>query len=244
MRIEHIFFDLDNTLWDFNTNAYYTIQKLFNDCRVEECYGVKFEDFFQTYKEVNEQLWEEIRDGKISKEELQERRFKESFAAFDVHDFDLANYFEQHFLDEVIQFSHKMDGANELLESLFGDYQLHIISNGFFETTHNKIRRAGWTHYFQTITSADEVGKRKPHPDIFHFALDKAKANIKNSILIGDDIIADIEGAAAVGMRSIFFYPFENEFPKVSTEFRVRYLSDIRSMLDELKQKTPLRAEF
>ncbi|MDR6159673.1 FMN phosphatase YigB (HAD superfamily) [Chryseobacterium sp. SLBN-27] len=68
MKIQHIFFDLDNTLWDHRKNAYLTIKNLFEKEEINLKYNIDFEEFHSVYHEINEKLWENIRDGIIDKE--------------------------------------------------------------------------------------------------------------------------------------------------------------------------------
>jgi putative hydrolase of the HAD superfamily len=75
MKIKHIFFDLDNTLWDHRKNARLTLDILFKRYKVEELYQINFEDFHTAYDIINEDLWAKIRDEKIDKDYLQKHRF-------------------------------------------------------------------------------------------------------------------------------------------------------------------------
>ena len=115
-------------------------------------------------------------------------------------------YFEEHFLDKILNHNHLVEGAEYILEYLKNkNYKLHIISNGFQEVTERKCILSEIDHYFQTITSADSVGVRKPNPEIFEYSLSLANASKNESILIGDDWIADIIGAQNFGIDVIFF---------------------------------------
>ncbi|MFY7813930.1 MAG: HAD family hydrolase, partial [Chryseobacterium taeanense] len=154
----------------------------------------------------NEKLWEDIRDGIIDKEYLRKHRFYDTFKHFDVDDEELSMYFEEHFLDKILNHNELVEGAEYILEYLkTKDYTLHIISNGFKEVTERKCILSGIAQYFQTITSADSVGVRKPKPEIFEYSLKLAGASKEESILIGDDWIADIIGAQNFGIDVIFF---------------------------------------
>lgn len=213
MKIRHIFFDLDNTLWDHRKNAYLTLQQIFEREKIQEKYQLDFEDFHREYFTINEHLWAQIRDGVIDKEYLRKHRFYDSFLFFGIDDFELAQYFEKHFLDEILAFNHLVDGCNEILDYLKDKgYILHVLSNGFQEVTHRKVKESGIASYFDTITSADELHIRKPHPEIFQWALDKASADKSESLMIGDDWIADVEGAQSFGMKVIFFDVLQDGF--------------------------------
>ncbi len=205
-NIRHIFFDLDNTLWDHRKNAKLTLEGLFSTYKIQEKHQLSFDDFHHKYDEINERLWELIRDGEIDKEYLRKHRFYDTFLHFGIDDFELAQVFEHQFLDEIIAYNELIDGALDVLEYLkTKEYQIHIISNGFHEVTHRKIDGSGIRQYVETVTSADEVKVRKPNPKIFEFALNKANAERKESVLIGDDWIADVKGAQNFGMKAVFF---------------------------------------
>lgn len=206
MKIQHIFFDLDNTLWDHRRNAYLTIKQLFEKEEIALKYGIDFEEFHSVYHEINEKLWEDIRDGIIDKEYLRKHRFYDTFRHFNVDDEQLSMYFEEHFLDKILNHNELVEGATYILDYLKAkNYTLHIISNGFKEVTERKCILSGIDQYFQTITSADTVGVRKPRPEIFEYSLKLAEASKAESILIGDDWIADVVGAQNFGMDVIFF---------------------------------------
>lgn len=206
MKIQHIFFDLDNTLWDHRKNAYLTIKSLFEKEEINLKYNIDFEEFHSVYHEINEKLWEDIRDGIIDKEYLRKHRFYDTFNNFGVDDEELSMYFEEHFLDKILNHNELVEGAEYILEYLKAkNYTLHIISNGFKEVTERKCILSGIDKYFQTITSADSVGVRKPRPEIFEYSLSLSDATKADSILIGDDWVADVVGAQNFGMDVIFF---------------------------------------
>ena len=231
MKIQHTFFDLDNTLWDHRRNAYLTIKTLFEKEEINLKYNIDFEDFHSVYHEINESLWEKIRDGIIDKEYLRKHRFYDTFKHFNVDDPELAMYFEEHFLDKILNHNELVEGAAYILEYLKSkNYTLHIISNGFKEVTERKCILSGIDTYFQTITSADAVGVRKPRPEIFEYSLGLSDAQKENSILIGDDWIADVVGAQNFGMDAIFFDVL-NENPQQEGLKVVKHLLQIKDFL-------------
>ena len=230
-NIRHIFFDLDNTLWDHRKNAYLTIRELSSQQKIGEKYSIDFELFHDAYHEINEKLWEQIRDGEIDKEYLRKYRFYNTFLRFGVDDQVLSDYFEHHFLDEILKYNELVPGAADLLDYLEGKaYKMHIISNGFQEVTERKCILSGIADYFETITSADSVGVRKPRPEIFQHSLDLARAEKSESILIGDDWIADVKGAQRFGIDVIFFDVY-NDDPQEADLKVIQHLSQIKDYL-------------
>lgn len=226
----HLFFDLDNTLWDFRKNSKITIQEMYNFNRLEEKYDVSFEEFYPVYHHKNEELWIEFRDHNLTKEELRARRFKEAFENVGIFNEELALTFENNYLDQVIHHHHLVDFAEETLTYLKEKgYFLHVISNGFIEVTHRKVEKSKLKPFIQTITSAEELNKRKPNPEIFLHALKKANANASNSILIGDDWIADIVGAKNAFIRPIFFNALNETFDFKNVEV-INCLSELKNI--------------
>lgn len=231
MNIQHIFFDLDNTLWDHRRNAYLTIKDLFEKEEITLKYKIDFEKFHAAYHEINERLWEQIRDGEIDKDYLRKHRFYDTFNRFGIDDLELAMFFEEHFLDKILNYNHLVEGAEYILEYLKAkNYTLHIISNGFQEVTERKCILSGIDHYFQTITSADSVGVRKPNPAIFEYSLKLAEAKKEESVLIGDDWIADVVGAQQFGIDVVFFDVL-NENPKQENLKSIKHLLQIKDYL-------------
>ncbi len=231
MNIRHIFFDLDNTLWDHRKNAYLTLKTIFEREKIKEKYHLNFEDFHKEYFTINEHLWAQIRDGKIDKIHLRKHRFYDSFLFFGIDNMELSQYFESHFLDEILAYNHLVEGCLEVLDYLkTKNYRLHILSNGFHEVTHRKVNESGISQYFDTVTSADEINIRKPQPEIFQLAINKAHAKTEESIMIGDDWIADIEGGLSFGMEVVFFDVFNDDLyqEKVRT---IKKLTDLKEIL-------------
>ena len=230
-NIRHIFFDLDNTLWDHRNNAYLTLKEIYKRENVQEKYNLGFEDFHREYFTINERLWAQIRDGEIDKDYLRKHRFYDSFLFFGIDDYDLAQVFEQNFLDEILNYNDLVEGAFELLEYLSEKgYTLHILSNGFKEVTYRKCELSGIQNYFKTITSADELNVRKPQPEIYEYALKKANAKKEESIMIGDDWIADVEGALSFGIDAVFFDVFKDNFGNDEVKV-IRELKELQKFL-------------
>lgn len=229
--IQHIFFDLDNTLWDHRRNAKLALEDLFKREQIREKYSLTFEEFHKEYFTVNENLWAQIRDGEIDKEYIRKFRFHNTFLFFGIDDFELAQRFEINFLDEIVSYNHLVEGAFELLEYLSQKkYRLHVLSNGFKEVTYRKCELSGIKNYFETITSADEINIRKPQPEIFEYALNKSGTKKAESVIIGDDWIADIEGGLAFGMKAIFFDVFNDNYTAEHVK-TVKKLSEIHELL-------------
>lgn len=200
--IEHVFFDLDHTLWDFEKNSALTFKKILADHKID----VDTTGFINTYIPLNEAYWKLYQDGKIEKEELRYKRLKAAFDALDVWvDDAVIHALSEDYINHLPSFTHLFAYAIEVLEYLKPKYGLHIITNGFQEVQFGKLKNANIHHYFEHIINSESVGVKKPDPKIFHFALQQVNVSPEKTVMIGDNLEADILGAQNVGMHTIHF---------------------------------------
>ena len=199
-NIEHVFFDLDHTLWDFEKNSDLTFKKVFDINNIQ----ADINTFLEVYRPINFNYWKLYREEKVSKSELRYGRLKNTFDAinYTISD-DLIDLLAIQYIDYLADFNHLFDGTFQLLDYLKGKYKLHIITNGFEEIQNKKMINSKIEHYFDKIITSESVGVKKPNPKVFTHALDLANAQEQNSIMIGDNVEADIKGALSVGMHVI-----------------------------------------
>lgn len=202
MKIDHVFFDLDHTLWDFEKNSALAIETIFN----KHAINVNLQLFLFHYVPINIKYWELYRVDKITQLELRLGRLKDTFELlnFEIDD-DKIIFLSEEYIEYLPKFNHLFDGAIEILDYLKPKYNLHIITNGFQEIQDNKLKNSNIDHYFTTITNSEMVGVKKPNPKIFDYAITEANASKTNSIMIGDCIDADVKGALNFGMQAIMF---------------------------------------
>ena len=223
-NITHIFFDLDHTLWDFEKNSALAFEKVFYKHSID----VDLNVFLVHYIPLNLKYWELYRHEKVTQMQLRYGRLKDAF--------DLLNYeiddatidlLSKEYIHYLPQFNHLFDGTIEVLEYLKSKYNLHIITNGFQEVQAGKMKNSGIEKYFQTITNSEMAGVKKPNPKIFEFALSLANAKKENSIMIGDCIDADVQGALDFGIDAIHFNENKIQIPN--------YIKQVNSLI-ELKK--------
>ncbi|WP_294819534.1 YjjG family noncanonical pyrimidine nucleotidase [uncultured Flavobacterium sp.] len=205
MRIsgkKDIFFDLDHTLWDFEKNSDITFRTIFEKHGLDMDHG----RFIELYVPINEHYWKLFRDGNISQEELRYGRLNEAFRqiGFRVND-ELLHTLAAEYIKYLPESNHLFEGAIEVLDYLKPKYSLHIITNGFHDVQAGKLKNSNLDHYFETVTNSDMAGSKKPHAGIFEFAIKAANAQKCHSIMIGDCIEADVQGALDCGIDAIYF---------------------------------------
>ena len=205
--VKDIFFDLDHTLWDFDKNSMLAFKRVFKKFKIT----IEFDAFLKIYEPINLEYWKKYREDKVSKENLRRGRLIDSFNFFDlIFTTEKIDEIADAYIQELPFDNHLFEGAVEILDYLILKYKLHIITNGFEEVQHKKLKNSGIDHYFSTVTTSEEVGVKKPNSKVFLTALNKANSLPTQSVMIGDSLEADILGANNIGMQTIF-YNYRNE---------------------------------
>ena len=228
---KHIFFDLDRTLWDFEKNSNEVLNELYkkydlflmgiNDCN----------KFIERYKFHNEQLWDLYRQNKIEKDKLRDERFKITLKEFGVYSSELAVNLGKDYVTNCPKKTNLFPHTQATLKYLNARYKLHIITNGFEEVQYQKLENSNLRDYFEQIITSEQVGFKKPNPQIYNFSLLKACAKTYNSLMIGDDLNADILGAQNVGIDQVFFNPLEHPHSISNITHEINCLSELEVIL-------------
>jgi putative hydrolase of the HAD superfamily len=206
-KYKHIFFDLDHTIWDFDKNAEEALHELYAAYRLNDI-GLHSADLFiETYTRNNHHLWAQYHVGAITKDYLREARFKTTFLELGVDPDNIPLGFEDEYVKLCPTKTNLFPDAHEVLSYLKSKYTLHLISNGFKESSEIKIAGTNIGGYFQNIIISEVIGVNKPDKAIFQHALDLAGTTKQASIMIGDSVEADVRGALNFGMDAIYFNP-------------------------------------
>ncbi|PWA09828.1 YjjG family noncanonical pyrimidine nucleotidase [Flavobacterium laiguense] len=201
-KITDIFFDLDHTLWDFDVNS----ELAFEIILKKDHPTIEISDFIEKYAPINQACWKLYQYDKITHAELRYNRLKHTFDALEYFVSDGQIESIAHDYIQLLPENNRLfDGTIEVLEYLEKKYTLHIITNGFAEVQCRKINNSNIGGFFKTITNSEMAGVKKPNPIIFEYALNQAQANRENSVMIGDCLEADVQGALDAGLDAIFF---------------------------------------
>ncbi len=205
MKYKHLFFDLDHTLWDFDANAQETLVEIYQQFELEKIGVLPFEDFSKLYKIHNEILWDRFHKGFITGEELKWKRMYRTLLEFKIADELLARRMSEKFLEILPTKKKLFPHTIEIMDYLKAkEYELHLITNGFEKTQWTKLNNSGLHIYFTHVVTSETSNSVKPQKEIFQYAMQKAGAELRDSIMLGDNLEADIQGAMNVGMDNIF----------------------------------------
>ena len=230
MQYNHLFFDLDHTLWDFEANSRQTLEELYHSLNLKERGIHDFDLFHKNYIVHNDKLWERYRNGFIKVDELRWKRMWLTLLDFKIGDEPLARKMDTLFLDALptrrLLFPHTLD----ILDYLTGKgYRLHLITNGFEKTQHSKLEHAGLTKYFTEVITSEGSNSLKPHKEIFEYAFQKAGAGKSESIMLGDNVEVDIQGAINAGIDQVYVNHLDLA-PSIRPTYTVRSLKELRDI--------------
>ncbi len=205
MKYRHLFFDLDHTIWDYEANAKQTLTTLYHELQLEQIGVTDFNAFFAYYNQHNDKLWARFRSGYIKAEDLRWKRMWHTLLEFKIGDEKIARKLSDRFMDLLpsrnILFPHTVEVLTYLRDK---GYSLHLITNGFEKTQHSKLKHCNIAHFFTEVITSEGSNSMKPKKEIFDYALNKTKALPHQSIMIGDCLDADIQGAMNAGIDQVF----------------------------------------
>jgi putative hydrolase of the HAD superfamily len=231
MAYKDLFFDLDHTLWDFETNSKETIQELYTTHRLADLGIVDFDGFYSTYSAHNHRLWDRYTKGFIKQEELRWKRVYLSLLDFKVANEALAKEMSLAYLEILPNKKHLFPYTIEILEYLKQkDYKMHLITNGFESVQFKKIKNSGLQDYFIEVITSEASNSLKPQKEIFEYALKNAKASDEKSIMIGDNEFADIQGGINMGMDTVFVNHIQ-AIPTIPATYTITHLKELETIL-------------
>ena len=231
MPYQHLFFDLDHTLWDFELNSKETLLDLHYKYDLSNKGIDNFDAFFEQYSIHNHRLWDRYTKGFIKQEELRWKRIYLSLLEYKIADESLSRAMSFDYLDILPNKINLFPYTLEILEYLKSKgYKMHLITNGFESVQFKKIENSKLAPYFKEVITSEASNSLKPQKEIFEYALQKANAELKESIMIGDNESADIQGAINIGMDSVFVNHI-NAIPTVPATFTITHLKELEGIL-------------
>lgn len=184
MIFDTILFDLDDTIHDRNRSLYRFVDllklKYFDSLDYNSKLIMKdifFEIDCQGYK-PREEMFKELQDRVLwkCKPNLKE----------------LIDFWNVEFPKCAVPMPNLYNVLDYFIDK---NIKMGIVTNGNYAFQNTKIDKLNLRKYMKTIIISEEVGIRKPDPQIFHLALSKINSNNKTTLFVGDNPLIDIKGA-------------------------------------------------
>ncbi len=230
-KYRHLFFDLDHTLWDFEMNAQETMYDLYLSNGLQEKGITDFKVFFSRYSYHNTRLWDRYTKGFIKQDELRWKRMWLALLDFKIADEPLSKSLAVQFLDLLPTKKNLFPYTLEILAYLKNKgYQMHLVTNGFESVQHHKIKHSNLAQFFGKVITSEASNSLKPNKEIFEYALLKTAGTAEKSVMIGDNLDADIQGGINAGMDTIFVNHL-NIQPHIQATYMVTHLQQLEDIL-------------
>lgn len=227
--IKYIFFDCDDTLLDFHKAEERAIRRTLEKMDVPVTDGV-----VERYSAINGSLWEQLERGEITRPELLIRRFQLLYGELRVKRSpeETQDYYEN-FLAQGHFF---MEGAQELLNTLYGKYKLYMVSNGTAIVQAGRLKSAGIAPYFEEIFISETIGMNKPEKAFFDHCFSHIPGfSPTEAMIVGDSLSSDIRGGNNAGILTCWMNPRKKPRRQgIHVDYEIRSLSEIPGILEEI----------
>ena len=186
----------------------------------------------QAYKAFNQQLWQKLELGQISRQELLETRFQIFFAnqlGLDVDGIKVGQAYT-HFLAQGHQ---ELPGAKDFLTRLKQKkYRLHIVTNGNKNIQDKRIADANLGAFFENIFISEDLGSQKPALAFFQEVFTRGKIDPSRAIIIGDSLSSDIQGGINAKIDTLWFNPHQaSNHTSLKPTYEVTNFSEIEKIV-------------
>lgn len=218
-----IFFDIDNTLLDFNL-----AEKTAIKCVLAKHSLPDDDATAKLYSDINQTYWERFERCEIKKEEIFEGRFKTLINVLNATA-DSAQMSQDYF-ESLRNYAFKIEGADDILTYLKSKgYKLYATTNGYALTQYKRIKASGLEAYFDDIFVSEKIGHQKPSKEYFDQVIEAIEEKNRDKMLvIGDSLSSDILGGINSGIDTCWYNPKGN-----SSDYNINYTV---SSLKELKE--------
>ena len=156
MAIEAIFFDLDNTLLDFNRAERAALQKVLPG------YGITpTPEVLARYHELNDYHWKQLELGTLTREQVMQYRFDRLLEELGVSG-DGARLSDAYENQLAAGENFYIEGARELLDDLKEKYVLCLATNGAAHVQRQRLHNSGLDKDFDHIFISEKLQADKP----------------------------------------------------------------------------------
>lgn len=199
--IRNVLLDLDDTLLDFHRAEAEAIRHTMKEIGIDPT-----DETVALYSRINRSCWAKLETGEYTREEVLHRRFDILFEALGVTG-------DAHETQKLYEYrlslgAYYLDGAEDLLNELYGKYRLYLATNGIVNVQSRRIKDSGIGKYFDNIFVSEKIGYNKPDKRFFDCAFDEIPDfSLDETVIIGDTLTSDILGGINAGIKTVYFNP-------------------------------------
>ena len=226
--IKTVLFDLDDTILDFKMSERVALSKTLVKLNIKPT-----EEIINKYSKYNISQWKRLELGEISRQEVKVNRYR---LLFDDIGVDASPEKATAIYEENLAHGHYfIDGAKEMLNSIYNDYDLYIVSNGSEKVQEGRLGTADISHCFKNIFISEVVGFEKPNIEFFNRAFSQIENfDREKTVIIGDSLSSDIKGGKNAKIKTVWFNPNGLESDDIVPDYQISSLDEIKPLLATL----------
>lgn len=222
-----LWFDADGTLFDYHRAEATALRYAFDSLHLP------FEDsYLDTYREINQGLWQALERGEITQAVLRPRRFELLLEAIQLT--ASIDDMSRTYLEHLAICAELMEGAYEVLETLHRTSRIAIVTNGLQSVQRGRFARSTIRPFVDELIISEEIGAAKPNPSFFEIASARTGNPPKSDILlIGDSLTSDIQGGVNYGINTCWYNPSGEPRPAdLASTYEIGYLRELLEILE------------
>ncbi len=199
MRYKGFILDIDNTLYDYNSNHEKAFELLILETQKEtnKNKDIVIEAYIQARKEIHIELSE------TASSHNRLLYIQRTLELLHINSMNLSLKLYNTYWDTFLNHMKPFDNAIEFLNQ-YKDKSICLLTDLTAHIQHRKIEKLGLYKYADYIVTSEEAGKEKPHPYMFMLALKKMNLKSSEVCMIGDSYKKDIVGASQLGIQSFW----------------------------------------
>ena len=229
--INTVFFDLDDTLFDFKRSERVALSKTLDGLGIKPT-----EEILNLYHAINKAQWKALERGEATREFILLQRYVILFneLGYDIPAINAQKAYEKNLSESYFY----IDGALEVLEETYQKYDLCLASNGTAKVQDGRIGLSGIGKYFKHIFISERVGHNKPSESFFSACFNViGQDRRKSSIIIGDSLSSDILGGYNAGIKTVLYNPSGAAVSgAVKPDYTVRDILEIPALLEKINE--------
>ena len=228
--IKFVFLDLDDTIFDFHKAEAIALSGMLGEIGVDPT-----PERIERYSEINSACWKKLERKEMTRDEVLVERFRLFFLEFGI---DAPPSVARHIYEKRLGIGHYfMDGAEELLRTLYGKYRLFLASNGTAAVQKGRIDSSGIARFFEEIFVSQTVGYNKPSKEFFYHCFGKIDRFDKSqAIIVGDSLSSDILGGKNAGIKTCLYNPkMKENKTDIVPDFEINNLCELPPLLEKIQ---------
>lgn len=228
-HITTVIFDMDGTLIEHTWQLSDICETLFAHF-ADKLSAVTHEKFFDCYWGKSEDMWYMMVDGVLDGDTAAKYGYANTLRALGL-DVALARPMLNYWIELVLQEAVPFNDTFAVLKAVGQTYTTGILTNGFIHLQRRKIEKYQFDEYVDFTLVSEEAGYHKPDRRIFLEALKLANnARPGQTLYVGDNPKADIEGALQAGLTPVFMNA-KNDLEPPAGVVKIERLSQLLPLL-------------